>query len=154
MLTRDWTLRSLLASLLFVAASCPAAVQNLGVLFWHDSPNDQAALAGLREGLRATGRPFELIVLRADSDPTRAAAHVAEFRRRGVDLIVALGTEAARVASVRSEGLPVVFTAVTDPVSSGIVPSWKGSGSFVAGNSNHIDPHRVARLVNGARLRR
>ncbi|MBN2491205.1 MAG: ABC transporter substrate-binding protein, partial [Planctomycetes bacterium] len=114
-----------------------------GVLFWHDSPNDQIALAGLREGLTATGRPFELVVRDADSDPARAAGHIAEFCARPVGAIVALGTEAARIAAAETRGIPVVFTAVTDPVNSGIVPSWKGSGSLVAGNSNHIDPNRV-----------
>ena len=81
---------------------------------------------------------------RADSDPARARAHLAEFGKQGVDLVVALGTEATRIAAAhRPPGVPVVFTAVTDPVSSGIVPDWKGSGSFLAGNSNHIDSHRV-----------
>ena len=116
----------------------------LGVLFWHESPNDQATLQGFREGLDAAGRRYRLIVRRADSDPERARAHLAEFGREGVDLVVALGTEATRLAALhRPPGVPVVFTAVTDPVNSGIVPDWKGSGSFLAGNSNHIDPDRV-----------
>jgi putative tryptophan/tyrosine transport system substrate-binding protein len=127
-------------------AALPVSAQpyTLGVLFWHESPNDQATLQGFREGLDAAGRRYRLIVRRADSDPECARAHLAEFGQKHVDLVVALGTEATRLAALhRPPGVPVVFTAVTDPVNSGIVPDWKGSGSFLAGNSNHIDPHRV-----------
>jgi len=133
---------------LLLAVWAPAdAVQAtpVGVLFWHDSPNDQAAFKGLKKGFAAMGRPFELIVRQADSDRRQAALHLTEFKRRGVRLVIALGTEATRVAAAHLKGtdIPLVFTAVTDPVNSGIVPSWKGSGSFIAGNSNHIDPDRV-----------
>ena len=42
---------------LIAIASVPLTAQprTLGVLFWHESPNDQAALEGFREGLDATG---------------------------------------------------------------------------------------------------
>lgn len=133
------------AATLGATSAPPAAAQahTIGVLFWHDSPNDQTAFAGLREGLDATGRKFTLVVRRADSSPKKARACLAEFRQRPVDLVVAMGTEATRLARAHLQGIPLVFTAVTDPVSSGVVSSWKGSGSFVAGNSNHIAPHRV-----------
>jgi putative ABC transport system substrate-binding protein len=36
-----------------------------------------------------------------------------------------------------------VFTAVTNPVESGVVPSWKGSGRNLAGNSNWIPPETL-----------
>lgn len=131
---------------LALAASAGAAQPiPVGVLYWHESPNDKAAFKGLKDGIAATGRAFQLIVRHARSDQERASQFIREFKHLGVRLVVALGTEATRIAAAELKGtdIPLVFTAVTDPVSSGIVPSWKGSGSFIAGNSNHIDPNRV-----------
>jgi len=134
-------------SLLFLvdlsAAQDRTAGKTIGVLFWHESPNDVAALAGIKEGLKATGRPFRLIERHAGSDRKKAESQLRAFEEARVDLVLALGTEATRIAARTLKRTPLVFTAVTDPVSSGIVPSWKGSGSFLAGNSNHIDSCRV-----------
>jgi len=131
--------------LALTAAAGAAQPIPVGVLYWHESPNDPAAIHGLKEGIAATGRPFHLIVRHAGSDPERAKQFLREFKGLGVRLVVALGTEATRIAAdeLKDTDIPLVFTAVTDPVSSGIVPSWRGSGSFIAGNSNHIDPNRV-----------
>jgi len=142
-------LTCLLAGLVFALSPGIAQVKNkpgqrtIGVLFWHASPNDRAALGGFREGLKATGQSFHIVERHADSDRKKAAAHLRAFEARAVDLVVALGTEATRIAAATLKRTPLVFTAVTDPVSSDIVPSWKGSGSFLAGNSNHIDAGRV-----------
>lgn len=136
--------------LLACAAACacaqaepPGRAWTIGVLFWHDSPNDRRAFAGFKRGLAIAGRRATLIEKSADRDPTRAAAHLDAFRTARVDCILALGTRAARAAAERVTDIPVVFTAVTDPVSSGVVPSWRGSGRNVAGNSNHLSPDRV-----------
>lgn len=139
----------LLAGLVFALPAGIAQEKNkpeqrtIGVLFWHDSPNDRAAYEGLCEGLKATGQSYRLVERQADSSREKAAVHLRAFEARAVDLVVALGTEATRIAAATLKHTPLVFTAVTDPVSSRIVPSWKGSGSFLAGNSNHIDAGRV-----------
>ncbi len=110
----------------------------LGVLFWHDSPNDEAALDGIRTALEAAGKSHELIIRRADSSPKKVSSFLAEFRNLPVDLIFAMGTRAALYAAEATREIPIVFTAVTNPVESKVVPSWKGSGRNVAGNSNWI----------------
>jgi len=57
-----------------------------------------------------------------------------------------MGTEAALIAAKEVTDIPIVFTAVTNPVESGIVSSWKGSGVNIAGNSNWIQPETVLNL--------
>ncbi len=115
----------------------------IGVLFWHDSPNDRRAFAGFKRGLGIAGREARLLERSAERDPARAVKHLDAFRAARVDCILALGTRAARAAAERVTDIPVVFTAVTDPVSSGVVGSWRGSGRNLAGNSNHLSPDRV-----------
>src|SRR5690606_8231921 len=118
----------------------------IGVLFWHDSPNDAEALRGIRNALEARGHPHELLVEAAGSDREAAYAILDGFVASDVDLIVALGTEAALRAKERVRGIPVVFTAVTNPVESGVVAAWEGSGTHLAGNSNWIEPETIVRV--------
>ncbi len=119
---------------------------HLGVFFWHESPNDQAAFDGIRSAFQVRGRSHEFLVVQANSDPEAGRRQLAELRKRGVDLVFAMGTEAALLAKEHVKDLPVVFTAVTNPVESGVVPSWQGSGSNLAGNSNCIDPETTVRV--------
>jgi len=131
----------------------------LGVLFWHDSPNDEIALDGIRAALAETKHPHELIVRNADSDPAKAASILDEFRGASksagstdgpVDLLFAMGTRATLLAAERVDRIPIVFTAVTNPVLSRVVPSWKGSGRNLAGNSNWIDSQTLLRVFGRA----
>ncbi|MHC4512871.1 MAG: ABC transporter substrate-binding protein [Planctomycetota bacterium] len=140
-------LRSLaLASCLGTAAAQDEAAWQLGVFFWHESPNDQAALDGIRSAFKVRGRSHEFLVVQANSDRETARRLLAGLRKRRVDLVFAMGTEAALLAKEHITDLPVVFTAVTNPIETGVVPSWKGSGSNLAGNSNWIDPETTVRV--------
>lgn len=116
---------------------------HVGVFLWHRSPNDLKALDGIRTALTISGRPHRLTVVEADSDQVRAKAVLGELRASKVDLIVAMGTQAALICKDLETTTPVVFTAVTNPVDSGVVPDWAGSGSNLAGNSNWIDPQTL-----------
>ena len=125
------------------AAAQEHAPWRIGVLLWHRSPNDLQALDGIRNAFRVSGRPHALEVVEADSDEARAATLLAGLRAKRVDLIVAMGTQAALLCKQHVSDLPVVFTAVTNPVESKLVPDWSGSGSNLAGNSNWIEPQTV-----------
>ncbi|MBI5853089.1 MAG: ABC transporter substrate-binding protein [Planctomycetes bacterium] len=144
---RAWTLAAVIvASSLFVPGAVFAqerAPWRIGVLVWHRSPNDLQALDGIRNALRVSGRPHALEIVEADSDEARAATLLAELRARPVDLIFAMGTQAALLCKQHVTDLPVVFTAVTNPVESKLVPDWSGSGGNLAGNSNWIEPQTV-----------
>ena len=119
---------------------------HLGVFFWHSSPNDAAALRGIREALAIAAPGADLVVRNAEEDPTAAARLLDELRSAQVDLIFAMGTQAALHAAARVHDVPIVYTAVTNPVESALVPTWKGSGRNVAGNSNWIAPDTLLRV--------
>jgi putative ABC transport system substrate-binding protein len=123
-----------------VAAAPPA---RLGVLSWHDSPNDQAAFAGIKDGMKLCRLPCEFVERRADADVQRGAAALAELRELRCALVFALGTQAALMATRTLTEVPVVYVAVADPVASGIVAGWQGSGRNVAGASYRMPPARV-----------
>ena len=57
------------------------------------------------------------------------------------DVIVTLTTPVtqAAVRAIRDKSIPVVFAAVQDPVTAGVVPSWDKAGDGITGASNPTD---------------
>jgi putative tryptophan/tyrosine transport system substrate-binding protein len=110
----------------------------VGVLFWHSSPNDEKAFEGVRSGFELAGIPVHFTRADAGEDRERAKALLTDWRDRKFDLVYAMGTSAALRAKEVLTELPVVFTAVTNPVGSGVVLDWSGSGTNLCGNSNWI----------------
>ena len=97
----------------------------------------EAALAGvgLKEGVNAT---FD--VQTVGNDPERALAAVQKFLSDKVVLIHSMGTGPTAAAVKATNSVPVVFSAVTDPVGAGIVPAGgapdKPTGTNVTGVSD------------------
>ncbi len=131
-------------------ASSAAAPARLGVFFWHDSPNDEAAWQGIRSGLQSAGLPCEFVVRRADGDRNKAETSLRELGDAGCRLLFAMGTQAALLAQQVLPRTPCVFVAVANPVASGVVPSWDGASAAIAGASYWIEPATILRVFRQA----
>ena len=116
----------------------------------------EAALAGA--GFKA-GVNVSYDIQTTGGDPQRAQAIVQRFIEDKVDLIHSMGTAPTLAALRAGAGVPVVFSAVTDPVSAGIVPEGskpgQPSGTHVTGVSDRwpiaLQLETYARLVPQAR---
>ncbi len=66
-----------------------------------------------------------------------------------VDVIVAIATPAAQIVQAvdEDEGIPLVFSAVTDPVGAGLVESNEVPGSFVTGTSDALNTETMMKLI-------
>lgn len=97
----------------------------------------EAALAssGWKEGVNVS---FDVQTI--GSDPDRDQAIIQKFLAEKVDLIHSIGTAGTRAALKATGKVPVVFSAVTDPVGAGIVPpsvsAGKPTGTNVTGVSD------------------
>jgi putative ABC transport system substrate-binding protein len=137
-------MRSLLKSALiatvllsFVArAEQPLTAARIGVL---TPSGDNSAEDGLREGLSELGYvegknlTIEWRRYEQSSEAMRSAA--ADLRRSSVDLIVAVGTQAARAALSETSTIPIVFVS-GDPVGSGLAASLAHPGANATGLSS------------------
>jgi putative ABC transport system substrate-binding protein len=72
----------------------------------------------------------------AEGRPERAAESAAEFVRRKVDVTVAQGTPATVAVEQATGVIPIVFTAVGDPVGNNLVASLARPGGNVTGLSS------------------
>jgi len=72
----------------------------------------------------------------AQGDVNAAASIAAKFRADRVDVAIGIATPTAQALVNAITDIPVVYTAVTDPVGAGIVPSLSGGGGNVTGYSD------------------
>lgn len=103
-----------------------------------DGIKDELADAGYAEGESLTWA-WES----AQGQPATATQIAQKFVGEAPDLIVAIATPSAQAAVATSDDIPIVFSAVTDPVGAELVPSLETPGALVTGVSDlsPIDQH-------------
>ena len=130
---------ALLVAPLAVEAQQAAKIFQIGYLATSPTRHFQEAF---RQGLRSLGYVEGRNLVIEDRDaggkPERHPALAAELVALKVDVIVASGIPAALATKQATRTLPIVFTGVADPVTSGVVTSLARPGGNVTGLSNLI----------------
>lgn len=87
----------------------------------------QGIIDGLADKGYVEGEDVEFDYQNSEGDSTLYASIAQKFVSDQVDLIVAIATPNAQAAisAARGTDIPVVFSAITDPVGSGMVVSWE-----------------------------
>jgi len=92
----------------------------------------------------------------SEGDPSLFATIAQQFVTNDVDIIVSIATpnSQAAIAAAEGTGIPVVFTAVTDPVGSGLVSNWEShEDENVTGVSDMIvvadDVELITEIMSG-----
>ncbi len=71
-----------------------------------------------------------------------------KFVGDGVDLIIAIATPAAQAAAAATTDIPIIFSAVTDPVSAGLVGSLEAPDRNCTGTSDAIPTEQIFALAD------
>jgi len=130
-----------------IGAAAIAAPIQIGICKIVEHPALDAVERGVIDALAAAGfvsdRDVVFLLASAQGDPNNAVPIAQSFRSQGVGMVVAISTPMALAAAevFRDTQLPIVFSAVTDPVAAGLVesavdPSRNGN---VTGVSDLID---------------
>jgi putative ABC transport system substrate-binding protein len=96
-----------------------------------DGVKDALAKAGFEEG-----KTLKWQYQSAQGNTGTAAQIARKFVGDQPDAIVAIATPSAQAVVAATKTVPVVFSAVTDPVAAKLVPSWEPSGTNVTGVSD------------------
>ncbi len=101
---------------------------------------EHPALDDAREGfldrLEELGIDAEIIYKNAQGDLPNSLSIAQKFVKDDVDLIYAIGTPAAQSTKQATSDIPILFSAVTDPVESGLVEDWDIVGGNITGTSD------------------
>lgn len=144
-------MRKLLLALTVASLATPtiAAEITIAVTAIVEHPALDAARDGVKEGLAAAGYTdgdkIDFVYQSAQGQPATAAQIARQFVGDAVTVIVPISTPSAQAAVAATKDIPIVFTAVTDPLGAQLVASLDQPGGNVTGLSDlsplqdHID---------------
>ena len=108
----------------------------IGIVQLAEHPALDDARRGFEDGLKELGVDVEIVYQNAGGDIPTTVSISQKYVNDGVDLIYAIATNAAQSAKQVSHKIPVLFSAVTDPVEAEIVDAWDNVGGNVTGTSD------------------
>ncbi len=112
----------------------------VGVVQFVEHPALDRAREGFIEGLKDEGFEVEEAFKNASGDISLTNQIPKSLESEKVDLIYAIATPAAQGAKNAVKDIPIIFNAVTDPVSANLVDSNEKPGKNVTGVSDYIGP--------------
>ena len=145
------------------AAEKPAATENSGAKVYKiglcnyvkDASLDQIvenvearlAAIGAEEGVT-----FEVISDNCMADAATMEQIISNFIAEKVDLMIGVATPVAMRMQAMTEDnqIPVIFSAVSDPVSAGLVESLEAPGANVTGTSDYLNTNALLDLIFAA----
>lgn len=130
--------------LLVIASGFPVFAQEepyrIGILMWHEVKHDIEAVEGFKEGLEFSGITHTTDLKNVDESEQKAKQALTLWKNSNIDLILTVGTSATLLAQKHAPKIPIVFTAVTSPVTSGVIKSWRTPAKNATGTSNWVKP--------------
>lgn len=83
----------------------------------------------------------------AQGDQNNLKTICQQFTSKNYDLIVAIATPSAQVALGETTEIPIVFSAVTDPIAAGLVTTMQQPGGNITGTSDAVSPEQIMELA-------
>lgn len=95
---------------------------------------------------------FDIDLENCNADSAVLDQIIANFIANGVDLMVGVATPVAMnmQAATEDNQIPVVFSAVSDPVGVGLVESLEAPGANLTGTSDYLDTDAIMNLILAA----
>jgi putative ABC transport system substrate-binding protein len=165
---RAQVIMALLAAMLFVLAGCGQETKEATVQQKAEqaSPNkkvkvgitqivEHPALDSIRKGIIdqladegfKDGTTMQLEYLNAQGDMNNVATIAQQMAADKKDIIIPITTPSAQAVAKQAKGIPVVFSAVTDPVAAKIVPALDKPAENVTGTSDVSPMDKQVELV-------
>jgi len=108
----------------------------IGVNQLVEHPSLDGARLGFEDGLKELGVNAKVVYQNAQGDIPTSLSIAQKFVKDQVDLIYAIATPAVQSSKQATTDIPILFSAVTDPVQSEVVADWNHVGGNITGTSD------------------
>lgn len=131
-------------------------VYKVGICNYVDDASLNQIVENIQSQLEAIGAErgvrFEVSYDNCNADSTVMNQIIANFIADEVDLMIGVATPVAVAMQTATEDnqIPVVFSAVSDPVGSGLVASLEAPGANITGTSDYLDTNSIMNLIFAA----
>ena len=138
------------------AADAGDTVFKVGICNYVDDASLNQIVESIQNRLAAIGEEkgvtFDISYDNCNADANVMAQIIQNFIADDVDLMVGVATPVAMSmqAATEDNGIPVVFAAVSDPISTGLVESMDAPGANITGTSDGLDTAAVMKLIFAA----
>ena len=147
-------LSSLLKNAILATALIGASLQAKTIYIATTAIVEHPALDAVRDGIKKTlndngysGDKLKFTYESAQGKPDIASQIARKMVGDKPDIIVAIATPSAQAAVIASSSIPVVFSAVTDPLAAKLVPRLKKPGGNVTGLSDMANVKEHLELI-------
>ncbi|MBU0961823.1 MAG: ABC transporter substrate-binding protein, partial [Proteobacteria bacterium] len=142
---------ALCAAILLIVSAASVFAQNYKVAVSQivEHPALDATRQGLLDGLKAKGyeegKNLQFIYQTAQGNPAIAVQIAKQFVGEKPDVLVGIATTTAQALAASTQTIPVIFTAVTDPLGAKLIKDLEHPGGNVTGLSDltpvaqHVD---------------
>ncbi len=145
----------MVCSALALAAVCaaPALAADKTVLVTSivEHPALDAVRDGTKDELKAegfdAGKGFKWEFQSAQGNAGTAGQIAKKFVGDNPDVIVVIGTPSAQPMVAASKTIPIVYSAIADPIAAQLVKDWHASGTNVTGMSHMLDPVKQVEII-------
>ncbi|MDR1051326.1 MAG: ABC transporter substrate-binding protein [Deltaproteobacteria bacterium] len=121
-------------ALVLAAQPAPAVVISIHQLVEH--PSLDAAAKGFQDVITESGLQADFKVHNAQNNTAVSQQIVSQIIGENPDLILAVSTPSAQQVANKIKDVPILFTAVTDPVAAQLIESMEKPGGNVTGTSD------------------
>lgn len=111
-------------------------VFKIGISQLTEHPALDEVRKGFEDGLKDLGVNVEIDYQNSQGDIANTVSIAQNFVKNKMDLIFAIATPAAQSAKQATKDIPILFSAVTDPVKSEITEDWENIDGNVTGTSD------------------
>jgi putative tryptophan/tyrosine transport system substrate-binding protein len=133
---------AILGTALSVATYAADAVKSLSIITMNDTPQLLEVKDGLMKGLAdhgyVEGKNLKVDFKSAQGNFGTAQQIVRQFIGEAPDVIVTITTPTSQAAVAATKEIPIIFTTVTDPVGSKLVPQIQHPGGNASGISDLV----------------
>lgn len=156
---RKFLALSLSVALVLSLAACggkKGADYKIGICNYVDDASLNQIVENIQAQLKAIGEErsvtFDIQVQNCNADDAVMEQIIQNFIADDVDLMVGVATPVAMKMQAATEDnrLPVVFSAVSDPVSAQLVNSLDAPGANITGTSDYLDTNAIMNLIFAA----
>lgn len=117
-------------------ASDDEKIFKIGISQLAEHPALDDARRGFEDGLEELGVKAEIDYKNSQGEIPNTVSIAEKFSKDKVDLIYTIATPAAQSAKQATENIPILFSAVTDPVAAELVESMDKPGGNITGTSD------------------
>lgn len=120
----------------------------IGISQYMEHPALDRVREGFIEEINSLDEDIEIDYLNCQGEISNAISIAEKFNKDEVDLVLVIGTPTAQATKEVIKDIPILFSAVTDPVDAGLVEDLNNITTNITGTSDKSDINSQLKLFN------